>query len=619
MPIYARRARRSTRSARTFDYVVRRRTRRRAAACRTCGCGRSAARSVVGRQEIVPVPIRHGPLGHSRVSVRALRVPHRLQRRAGRRRWRCSAGSTARARRAAAPAASDAFHARPRPIGDGAARLARARRYFTHIAHDLGHAATCAALPAGMALAHDGLDRVESRLMQVVYFPGSPPPPSGRARSSRSATSTGCIAGTRSSSTRCGAQARERGGTSVAMIFDPHPPRVLRPDKAPPLLMTLDQKLEAFERAGLERVAIVRFTHELSRWEPETFVETVLIDWLRRRRGLGRRELPVRPRSIRHVHAAAGARRGPRVPRRRRSSRSATRTSSSRARASGTWWPRDGSTRPGRCSGITTSSTARSCTATAAAASSGFPTANLRDGQRAPARRTASMRRSACVDGRAHRAVTSIGVRPTIGDGPVTVETHLLDGDHDLYGAAPASRVRQVAARRSASSTASTRSRAQIARDCADAASVLARISVSRVRVRVPRRRALLESCDHADARRVHACIVPADAAVPSRWRPTSRPTSIRASVRRADVGCAATLARGADGARRRRRRDLERSRVRRGGRGHRSGVPAERRRASHVDHPLRRPKPRRHVTAAGRAASADRRAVVSACVSTTP
>src|SRR4029077_3889966 len=76
-------------------------------------------------------------------------------------------------------------------------------------------------------------------------------------------------------------EAGERGGTPGAVIFDPHPPRVLRPDKAPPLLMTLDQKLEAFERAGMQGVAVVRFTRELSRWEPELFVETVLIDWLR--------------------------------------------------------------------------------------------------------------------------------------------------------------------------------------------------------------------------------------------------------------------------------------------------------------------------------------------------
>jgi riboflavin kinase/FMN adenylyltransferase len=74
--------------------------------------------------------------------------------------------------------------------------------------------------------------------------------------------------------------ALERGGTSLVLTFDPHPPRIVRPDKAPPLLMTLEQKLEALEKAGIQGVAIVRFTTELSRWEPETFVKTVLVDWL---------------------------------------------------------------------------------------------------------------------------------------------------------------------------------------------------------------------------------------------------------------------------------------------------------------------------------------------------
>src|SRR5207247_4458669 len=59
------------------------------------------------------------------------------------------------------------------------------------------------------------------------------------------------------------------------------PPRVVRPDKAPPLLMTTTQKLEAFARAGVSGAAIVRFTHDLSRWDPEMFVRTVLVDWLR--------------------------------------------------------------------------------------------------------------------------------------------------------------------------------------------------------------------------------------------------------------------------------------------------------------------------------------------------
>src|SRR5687767_3509308 len=75
--------------------------------------------------------------------------------------------------------------------------------------------------------------------------------------------------------------AAEHGGTPMAMTFDPHPPRVVRPDKAPPLLMTLEQKIEALEKAGVQGVAIVTFTAELSRWEPEMFVKTVLVDWLR--------------------------------------------------------------------------------------------------------------------------------------------------------------------------------------------------------------------------------------------------------------------------------------------------------------------------------------------------
>jgi len=75
--------------------------------------------------------------------------------------------------------------------------------------------------------------------------------------------------------------ALERGGTSVVLTFDPHPPRVLRPDKAPALLMTKAQKLEALSRAGVQGAAVVRFTQEMSQWEPEAFVRTVLVDWLR--------------------------------------------------------------------------------------------------------------------------------------------------------------------------------------------------------------------------------------------------------------------------------------------------------------------------------------------------
>src|SRR4051812_46707649 len=75
-------------------------------------------------------------------------------------------------------------------------------------------------------------------------------------------------------------RAGERGGTPAAMTFDPHPSRVLRPDKAPPLLMTKDQKIEALGRSGMQGVAVVRFSLDVSQWEPETFVRQVLVEWL---------------------------------------------------------------------------------------------------------------------------------------------------------------------------------------------------------------------------------------------------------------------------------------------------------------------------------------------------
>ncbi|MCA9243971.1 MAG: MBL fold metallo-hydrolase [Phycisphaerales bacterium] len=62
----------------------------------------------------------------------------------------------------------DALRIRPHPTHfnleqavETAEQIGAARTYFTHIAHELGHAATNASLPTGMQLAYDGL-RIES-------------------------------------------------------------------------------------------------------------------------------------------------------------------------------------------------------------------------------------------------------------------------------------------------------------------------------------------------------------------------------------------------------------------------------------------------------------------------
>ena len=117
--------------------------------------------------------------------------------------------------------------------------------------------------------------------MDVIHFPDDPRP----VRWSRPVLALGNFDGVhrghRKILDRMRRVAAERAATSVIMTFDPHPPRVVRPDKAPPLLMTKAQKLEAIADAGVQGAAIVRFTPELSQWDPETFVRTVLVDWLR--------------------------------------------------------------------------------------------------------------------------------------------------------------------------------------------------------------------------------------------------------------------------------------------------------------------------------------------------
>lgn len=117
--------------------------------------------------------------------------------------------------------------------------------------------------------------------MQVVRFPGDARPSRWHQPVVALGNFDGLHRGHMKIVDRVRRRAAERGGTAVVMTFDPHPPRVVRPDKAPALIMTLEQKLEAFERAGMQGVAIVEFTREMSLWPPERFVETVIVEWLR--------------------------------------------------------------------------------------------------------------------------------------------------------------------------------------------------------------------------------------------------------------------------------------------------------------------------------------------------
>ena len=229
-------------------------------------------------------------------------------------------------------------------------------------------------------------------------------------------------------------RAGERGGTPAAMTFDPHPPRVLRPDKAPPLLMTGEQRIEALRRSGMQGVAVVRFTRELSEWDPETFVRKVLVDWLQVVEvWVGANFLFGHERAgTFSVLRSLGARYGFRAEKIDPVRYKDFVVSSTRVRRLvGEGRVDEAGALLGHhyfIEGVIVRGAGRG-------RSIGVPTANLATGNELvpPAGVYATL---STISGVITPSITNIGLRPTFGDveHPV-IETHLLDVDRDLYDA----------------------------------------------------------------------------------------------------------------------------------------------------------------------------------------
>lgn len=71
-------------------------------------------------------------------------------------------------------------------------------------------------------------------------------------------------------------RARAVGAVPTVITFDPHPRAVLHPESAPPLLQTLDQKVEGFGVLGIEQTIVVAFTQEFSLIRAEDFLRDVV-------------------------------------------------------------------------------------------------------------------------------------------------------------------------------------------------------------------------------------------------------------------------------------------------------------------------------------------------------
>jgi len=230
------------------------------------------------------------------------------------------------------------------------------------------------------------------------------------------------------------ADARASAGTAVVLTFDPHPSRVLAPERAPATIMTLEQKAERLGRLGVDRVAVLPFTPSLAAQPAPEFARRVLHDALQAttvvvgagfRFGRGRagdvallrrlgRSLGFGVHGMRPVfHQGAPI-------------------SSSRVREALARGDVEGAAemmgRPFAIDGTVVRGAGRGRTI-------GIPTANL-----APVNETlpgngvyACWIRVGGPDRPLLPAVANVGRRPTFGGAETTVEAHVLDVDEDFY------------------------------------------------------------------------------------------------------------------------------------------------------------------------------------------
>ncbi|MFA4904039.1 MAG: bifunctional riboflavin kinase/FAD synthetase [Desulfobaccales bacterium] len=78
-------------------------------------------------------------------------------------------------------------------------------------------------------------------------------------------------------------RARELGGQAVAVTFNPHPVKVLRPEVNLPLLTTQDQKLKLLADAGLDAVVVLPFSLKFAALPAREFVRQYFCERLRAR------------------------------------------------------------------------------------------------------------------------------------------------------------------------------------------------------------------------------------------------------------------------------------------------------------------------------------------------
>ncbi len=231
------------------------------------------------------------------------------------------------------------------------------------------------------------------------------------------------------------ARARALGLPAVLVTFEPHPMAVLAPDQAPATLFTREQKSRLLDAAGVDLMAVIRFTAEFAATRAEEFVRDFLVA------RLGVRELYVGRQFVfgRNREGDLGllTRLGEELgflvcglEEERADGEPVSSTRIRRALANGAVErAAELLGRPFSLTGVIVPGQNRG-------RGLGWPTTNLRpDGELLPLEGVYATR----VEFEGARArldsVTNVGRRPTVqGSGQRVVESHIFDFDRDVYG-----------------------------------------------------------------------------------------------------------------------------------------------------------------------------------------
>jgi len=76
-------------------------------------------------------------------------------------------------------------------------------------------------------------------------------------------------------------EARARKGTPMVMTFDPHPMKVLAPERDVRLLITFEEKMRLMKSAGIRVLLSIPFTKEFANMLPDHFITEVLANKIR--------------------------------------------------------------------------------------------------------------------------------------------------------------------------------------------------------------------------------------------------------------------------------------------------------------------------------------------------